>query len=390
MFLIAVYILSLIIFAVAIVFAWRTVSRLRNTSATYNARLLPFAYFSLTSWILGALQCAILVTSSLISFPGEFRLATGLWLAFMQNVLWAAAVLSLYSKQFSRISQTLPIFVAFPTVVALAFPTYRVGVLTSETFTYIDAVLTFTIFVVFAVSLLQWHLSKVFAAAFLAHGYSQSIWTSLWFTPWPETQRAILLAFPLWRIALLVIWIRLISAMLGRAQRSYQEVVNDIRRLALPTPLKTIKVMISSTVSDLAQERDAAESAIRALGLTTFRVEQLGSLSLSPREICQLMAEECDIFILIIGERYGHIIESEGISVVECEYEVARAQNPGKILVYVKDGVNREPRLEALLKRLQDFEHGHFTSLFTPEDLYEKIQRDIARWLTSNVKQKQP
>src|SRR6185503_21302584 len=117
MFLIAVYILSLIVFAVAIVFAWMTVSRLRNTSATYNARLLPFAYFSLTSWILAVLQCTLLVTSSLISFPGEFRLATGLWLALMQNVLWAAAVLSLYSKQFSGISQRLPIFVVFPTVV---------------------------------------------------------------------------------------------------------------------------------------------------------------------------------------------------------------------------------------------------------------------------------
>jgi len=390
MFLIAVYILSLIVFAVAIVFAWMTVSRLRNTSATYNARLLPFAYFSLTSWILAVLQCTLLVTSSLISFPGEFRLATGLWLALMQNVLWAAAVLSLYSKQFSGISQRLPIFVVFPTVVAFAFPTYRIGVLTSETFIYIDAVLASTIFVVFAVSLVQWRLSKVFAVAFLAHGYSQWIWRSLWFTPWAETQRAILVAFPLWRIALLVVWIRLISAMLERAQRSYQEVAKDIGRLAVPTPLKTIKVMISSTISDLAQERDAAESAIRALHLTTFRAEQLGSLSLPPRKICQLMAEQCDIFILIIGERYGHIIEPEGISVVEFEYEVARAQNPGKILVYVKDGVNREPRLEAFLKRLQDFGHGHFTSMFTPEDLYEKIQRDTARWLTSNVKQKHP
>ena len=389
MFFIAAYSLSLIVFTVMIVFAGMTVVRLRHTSATYNARLLPFAYYSLSSWILGAFQCVILISSSFSSLPGEFRLATGLWLALMQNVLWAAAVLSLHSKQFSRISQTLSIFIVFPTVVVLAFPTYRIAVLTSETFTYVDAILAATIFIIFAVSLMRWHLSKVFAGAFLAHGYSQWIWRSLWFTPWTETNRAILLAFPLWRIALLVIWIRLISAMLEKAQRSYQVVVKDIGRLGLPTPLNTINVMISSTVSDLAQERDAAESAICALHLTTFRAERLGSLSLSPREMCKIMAEQCDLFILIIGERYGRIIESEGISVVEFEYEVARAQNPEKILVYVKEGVNREPRLEAFLKRVQDFEHGYFTSLFTPEDLYEKIQRDIARWLTSYAKQKQ-
>jgi hypothetical protein len=97
------------------------------------------------------------------------------------------------------------------------------------------------------------------------------------------------------------------------------------------------------------------------------------------------MAERCDIFILITGERYGFIIE-EGISVVEFEFKIAHAQNREKILVYVKDRVKREPQLTEFLKRLQHFDHVYFRSLFkTPEELYEKIQPDIVRLLASQA-----
>jgi hypothetical protein len=75
--------------------------------------------------------------------------------------------------------------------------------------------------------------------------------------------------------------------------------------------------------------------------------------------------------------------------VVQFEYEVARAQNPEKILVYVKDSVEREPRLLEFLAKVQDFESGYFRFSFTtPEELYERIHKDIARWLVSQVKHK--
>jgi hypothetical protein len=204
-----------------------------------------------------------------------------------------------------------------------------------------------------------------------------------------DTPTALQLGFPLWRITLLLAWIKLMSTIVAipqRAQPSYQEVVQSIQRLELPDPTATRLVMISSTVDDLVQERDAVARAISALGLTRFRAETVGSLPYPPREVVASMAQRCDIFILITGERYGYIIE-EGISVVEFEFEIAHAQNPKKILVYVKDRVNREPRLTKFLERLQDFDHGYFRSLFiTPEELYERIQRDIVRWLALQVK----
>ena len=146
--------------------------------------------------------------------------------------------------------------------------------------------------------------------------------------------------------------------------------------------------MISSTIEDLRPEREVADRAIRKLNLTRFRSETFGSVAHAPKVICALLAEQCDIFVLIIGKRHGYIIESDRISVVEFEYRTARAQNPGKILVYVKDGVDREPLLTEFIKRVEDFEHGYFRSSFTtPDDLHDKIQRDIGRWLASKVKQ---
>jgi len=359
MFFIAYHGVSLIIFAVAVVVAGRKVSKLRSTSAPSNSWLLPFAYFSLSSWIVWALQYVILLTGSFISFPSGYLQDTGLWLGVIQNALWASAVFSLHSKQFLRMSLTVPLLMMFSIVIGLV--TYLTPILSSEPFREIDAVSGAAIFTIFAYWIVQLRLSKISAATFFIHGYLQWIWRSLWINPFTKSQ-LVLLTFPLWRIALLVAWIALISEM-----------------------LVTLRVMISSTVKDLVQEREATERAIAGLHLTGFRAETFGSVPGTPEETCAAWAQQCDIFVLIIGQRYGYVIQSMGKSVVEFEYDEAYCQDPRKILVYVKDGVKRELRLEEFLKRLQHFEHGHVTSTFsTPDELSGKIQHDVKRWLTSH------
>jgi uncharacterized protein DUF4062 len=365
MFLVPYYILHIIILAAGIVFAWIKVSKLRNTSATYNPRLLPFAYFSLSSWILGALQYVILAASPFISFPSDFFLDTGRWLDVTQIALWACAILSLHSKQVPRNLCNLTFPKIFPIVIAFALLTHRTEVLTSDLFGHIEGVLGAAIFTVVAISMWKWRLNKFYAAAFLIHGYSQWIWRFLWSIPSPETHFAAALAFPLWRMALFAAWIALVSAMLK------------------------LRITISSTGDDLANERKVVNNTLSGLHFEKFRATTSESLPHLPRRTRTLFAEQCDIFILIIGEQYGPLIETEGISIVEVEYKVAHAQNPEKILLYVKDGVNREPRLEEFIQRVKDSERGHVMSSFTtPEDLHGKIQHDLSRWLTFEVKPK--
>ena len=377
---------SLLIFVAEVVSAAKIFLRLKNTTAIYNRRLLPFARFSLSSWIVWMVQYLILPGPS-DPPPTELLLITGLWLGVVQNTLWISAAFSLRSKQFPRISDRLLFFIIFPIVLVFAVGTYRIGILTSAIFLFLEVVATAVSFAILAHSIWQWRLSQIYVVLFSLHGYTQWIWRSLWFGPLTGKWMAIYWAFPVWRIVLLFAWIRFISSILNRAESSSRAALRDIERLGLPKSLDTITVNIGSTVEDLGEERQAAAEAIRRLRMTELSREMLETSSEPLRDVYTLLAEECHIFILIVGERYGSPIEAGGISVTEFQYQVARQKNPEKILVYVKDDVIREPRLHDFLTRVQEAEHIDIRSFITPEELFEKIQRGIADWLTVHGKQ---
>lgn len=356
----------LLTFAVTVVFAGIKVFELRTTSASYNARLFTFGYLSLFAWILWIFQYAILV-GPFLSLPTGLPV-DALSLTLIQNAFWACAVLSLHLKQFSRKSLTLPFLAVFSVATILvAYLTPLTSPQLAQFIAPIEGASTATIFIVLGVSIVQLGLSKVSAAIFLIHGFSQWLWTGPWL-PLFSTTPIVHLAFPLWRVALLIAWFRLIAEM---GQR-----VKPLLRLV------PLRVMISST-HDLRDEREAADIAIGELQLDRFRAETFGSVPHSPEVICELLAEQCDIFVLILGERYGYVM-SDGRSVVEFEYSVARKKNRDKILAYVKQDVVREPLQEEFCRRVEDFETGHFRSFFkAADDLRPKIRGDIVRWLAS-------
>ena len=209
---------ALLTFAVAIAFAWGAVPKLRKTSATYNARLLPFAYYSLGSWFFWALQYVVLIASPFISTQTDFFASVGLSLRVLQNACWGSAVLSLSLQKFS------PMWVAAPLIVAVAVA-FRPEVITSAPFAFIDAVSGAVIFTAFAYSIKQLGQSRIFAGAFAVHALTQWIWRSLWFSPSANTHFWLLIAFPLWHIALLFAWVTLISAIVEKARPSHQKVI---------------------------------------------------------------------------------------------------------------------------------------------------------------------
>jgi hypothetical protein len=385
------YTTNLIIFLVAIVFAWITVSKLRNTSATYNARLLPFAYYSFSCWILWFLQYLVLIIRETTNLgynrnaTYEILTSTTGFLAIMQTIVLVIAASSLYSKKPPRLFLILPYLIVISILVA--FFSYGMDIFSSPLVRALDAIISAMVFAAFVPSILQLRLSKVFAGTFIIYGICQFVTLLSFESNTPFT--IIFSVFTLLRVALLISWTKMIKTLLQRAELSYDKAVKTIKSIELLNPMASFGVMISSTVDDLPQERDAADRAIRALHLDRFRAETFGSLPHAPRIICEFMAQQCDLFILIIAQRNGYVMETEGISVVQFEYEVARTQNPQKILVYVKNEVEREPSLKKFLQKVQDFESGYFRSSFrTPEELYERIHTDVARWLVSQAKQK--
>jgi Domain of unknown function (DUF4062) len=70
------------------------------------------------------------------------------------------------------------------------------------------------------------------------------------------------------------------------------------------TPDQRLRVFISSTLGELAPERDAVEAAIRTLRLTPVRFE-LGARAHGPAEVYRSYLEQSDVFVGIYWESYG-------------------------------------------------------------------------------------
>jgi CRISPR-associated Csx14 family protein len=155
-----------------------------------------------------------------------------------------------------------------------------------------------------------------------------------------------------------------------------------------------LRIFISSTTQDLQSERDAVEQAIAGLHLEAVRSETVGSQSISPREACRIMAQQCDIYLGILGGRYGFTL-NEGISATEFEFNTTR--EAGKpILLYRKEVP--EDKLEAgqkaFIERLGDFDTGYyihkFTALDVPDQLCEQVQQDIQALLSGAFRDRMP
>lgn len=149
--------------------------------------------------------------------------------------------------------------------------------------------------------------------------------------------------------------------------------------------------MISSTISDMKNERDAIDNLISSYNFNVLRSETMGAIGVSPREICERMAIACDLYIGVFGSRYGSVIEDDNISVTEMEYDIAKSLDPTKILVYLKED-NRDrdadARQVAFREKVTDFSTGYFRhrKYDLVEELVEQVKKDMASWITERVK----
>lgn len=108
---------------------------------------------------------------------------------------------------------------------------------------------------------------------------------------------------------------------------------------------RRLQVFISSTYKDLLSERQAAVSAILKAGHIPAGMELFTSADRSQMETIEQWIDESDVYMLILGGRYGSVEPSSRISYTELEYDYAVQQ--GKPLFAV---VVTEPCLEAKIR----------------------------------------
>ena len=84
---------------------------------------------------------------------------------------------------------------------------------------------------------------------------------------------------------------------------------------------KKLQVFVSSTFTDLIEERQAAVAAILKAGHIPAGMELFTAGDKSQMDTIKRWIDESDVYMLILGGRYGSIEPSTGLSYTELEYD---------------------------------------------------------------------
>ena len=147
-------------------------------------------------------------------------------------------------------------------------------------------------------------------------------------------------------------------------------------------PSKRYQIFISSTFTDLKEERDEVTQAIMELGHFPYGMEAFPATNESQWEWIKKAIKESDYYIVIIGGKYGSVNPKNGISYTEMEYRYAEEVGVPTIAFLIdecvdlpKSKIENDPKKN---KKLQEFRKYIETtrlrkSYTSKEDLKAKI-----------------
>ncbi|KMM52240.1 hypothetical protein ACH95_22615 [Bacillus glycinifermentans] len=106
---------------------------------------------------------------------------------------------------------------------------------------------------------------------------------------------------------------------------------------------KRLQVFISSTYTDLIEERQAAVEAVLNAGHIPAGMELFKSGDQSQKETIKRWIDESDVYMLILGGRYGSIDQETGKSYTHWEYDYAgKAGKPRFAIVINEEALNEK------------------------------------------------
>jgi hypothetical protein len=114
------------------------------------------------------------------------------------------------------------------------------------------------------------------------------------------------------------------------------------------------RAFLSSTKLDLENERTIAWLALQQCGFEVVRMEDFQSADHDGWSQCVQTLSSCDVYVLLLGHKYGSILDHAGLSYTEAEYELARDLGI-PVFAFVKDGIEAAIASSAQALRLRDF-----------------------------------
>lgn len=148
---------------------------------------------------------------------------------------------------------------------------------------------------------------------------------------------------------------------------------------SIRTPDQRLRVFVSSTLAELADERAAVARAISALRLTPVLFE-LGARPHPPRELYRAYLSQSDIFVGLYWQRYGWIGPDMDISGLEDEFRLS--QSIPRLLYVKSPAPAREPRLNAMISELQSEGSDSYRSFRSSRELGRLVRDDLALLLS--------
>ena len=140
------------------------------------------------------------------------------------------------------------------------------------------------------------------------------------------------------------------------------------------------KIFISSTQDlQLMEERNTVEKVARELGFDPRRAESFPQRSMEVRPTISKHLRECEIYIGILGGRYGSHPDDESTSWTQTEFNAAQTLDR-YILLYLKKTDIREPEQQVFVDSLFTslFRHPEFTSV---DELENQVRQDLIFYL---------
>ncbi len=100
---------------------------------------------------------------------------------------------------------------------------------------------------------------------------------------------------------------------------------------------KKLQVFVSSTYTDLKEERQAAVEAILDAGHIPVGMEIFPASNNSLSQTLFKIIDTSDVYVLILGNRYGSIDQESGISYTQLEYTYAISKNMPVVAIVLDD-----------------------------------------------------
>ena len=148
-------------------------------------------------------------------------------------------------------------------------------------------------------------------------------------------------------------------------------------------PVVADSVFVSSTSTDLKPHRQAVRDVIKNLRRRFIGMEEFAPTAQAPVDLIRRKVNEGQVYLGILGMRYGYVDPGTGLSMTELEYRQAIAsdkticmfimdQNARILASMVEDDPTRFAKLVDFRSRVM---RAHTCALFTdPPDLAQKAE----------------